>query len=199
MKDNLAKLQSCRKKFLSLMPKLAILIVITIFAACSRNGEPERTSFSEWEVREFPVAGIAVDLPKDTYRASDAVGGIKSVVIYLHPIRPPVLLADNQYGLVIRMAFFSKDEFVKRAKISKNSESYRTGNEETKISSDWYDNYHASIDTMFSGSWIYYRMDLTLDDGRILSCSAEMRKNYYLPEDDIAIRRIISSVRELHK
>jgi hypothetical protein len=168
----------------------SLLLTVALVGACGNK----RTSFAEWETRTFPKAGLTIEIPRDMYKVTDRN---TRVLLLLHPIPGGNWLADVQFGLIVSLEEITEEAFREMAARARANQAYNEADEEGKTFIVWYDASHQEIEAKSFGHYMYYRRDIPLKNGNILKCSAELRRYVYLPEDDVAIRRILASVREM--
>lgn len=163
-----------------------------------RGGRLERTSFDSWELREYPLAGIKVDVPTDAFRAGASVRG---VFVSLHPVSPPPLVLDDAQPMVkITLDRIGQEKFEARQKSVRRSNLYRQGDEELRSFLDGLASWHDESTRYLDSGYTYFRRDIDCRDGSVVKTKAELinlRRDgvaVHETEDEAAIRRIFDSI-----
>lgn len=184
------------------------IIAFLVLLGCGSQGPIvvadtiQRTSFTAWELRQFPNASVSAEVPSQArlFDASD------HVTVGLHEIPPPPgMLADAMTPLVITLERTEVGEFLDRQESVKESNAFKQGSDEARRMFTWTLARHDTLARLEHGSYFYYRYDVPCPDGKILVINGELLKIYVadelvdFDEDDAAIRRIMSSARCLEK
>ena len=169
-----------------------VLCCVLSFAAC-RPGL-HRTSFDSWEVRDFDLAGVRVEIPSDVYQVGELPGRAS---VLMHPVNPPVLVLDEaRPTLEIEALSMSMDGFAERQSSVQKMRRDESQMRFWKWDRDW----HESIDEWTWGAQLVLRRDIDCGDGGVVSAAAtlmlldtEVARNA-LAEDKAAMRRILLSI-----
>ena len=159
-----------------------------------------RTSFKNWRVKEFPLAGVRAEIPKKPFSVSDnaTLGAYISMHAATWPIWSP---GDAQLLLKITLERMNREDFeVLGARVAQ-SVSYQEGDEETRRFWDWVVSRHETIERYDFKGYTYLQFEITCADETVVRMNAELvnlRRNgvaVHEAEDEQAIRRIFNSVK----
>jgi hypothetical protein len=163
-----------------------------------RGGQLKRSTFDHWQVRQFPMAGLKAEIPVDVFYASDDIYGAD---IGMHPVKPPPLVLDDTWPLlVISMDRIGLEVFLKRQSDIRGSDSYVKGDDQTRVFWEWVVARHEAIERFDKGGYTYYRYEVECPDGSLIRSKAELTNlrrggvEVDAKEDEEAIRRILESM-----